>query len=103
MLSKQEFDDAVSAGVRAGFEKTWTDYCEGRDEPEERCPMRLQDGCACYYRAYHEAPWWRRSRMEKPRRPSQDAVLRAYFEQKVDDLMPDILAERRAALKAPKG
>ncbi len=90
------FDKAISegvaAGVRSGFEKAWTDVCDGRDAPEERCPMRLAEGCACYYRAYHEAPFWRRWRMEKPKRPSQDAVLKAFVRQRVAEVVPHALA-----------
>ena len=67
------FENAVNEGIRCGLEKAWTDQCEGRDDPEERCPMRLADGCACYYRASHKAPFWRRWRMDKPTRPPQGA------------------------------
>jgi hypothetical protein len=94
------FADAIARGIRSGFEKAWTDRCAGRADPEERCPMRLQDGCACYYRAYHEAPFWRRWRMEKPRRPSQDAVLKAMIGQQVEQELPLVFAKKRTALAA---
>lgn len=77
-------DQAVREGVRQGFENAWTDVCEGSDDPEDRCPMDPQDGCACYFKAYHEAPFWRRWRMEVPRRPSSGAVLRAMFLQQIE-------------------
>lgn len=85
------FDNAVNEGIRCGLEKAWTNQCYGRDDPEERCPMRLADGCACYYRAYHEAPFWRRWRMDKPTRPPQGAVLEALVQQRVDEILPTLL------------
>ena len=88
------FDDAVQEGMRCGFEKVWADQCDGRDDPEERCPMRPADGCACYYRAYHAAPFWKRWRMEKPRRPSMDAVVEAMIHQRVEEVAPLVIQEK---------
>lgn len=91
------FAEAISAGVRAGFEKAWAGRCDGRSDPEERCPMRLSDGCACYYLAYTNAPFWRRWMMDRPTRPSQDAVLKAMITQAVDEAAP----RRRPAPTTP--
>lgn len=73
----------ILEGVRQGFEDAWHKRCDGREDPEERCPMRPADGCLCYYRAYEAAPFWRRWRMEKPHRPTQEDVLQATFKQEI--------------------
>ena len=77
---------AIYEGMRSGFESALTSICDGRDDPDSRCPMRPKDGCACYYRAYQSASWWRRWRMEKPVRPSQNCVLSTLVRQKLDDV-----------------
>ncbi len=95
-------NNAINEGIRTGIERAWTDQCNGRDDPEERCPMRPADGCSCYRKAYMAAPFWRRWQMEKPKRPSQDAVLTALVGQQVDALLPLALAERgRKACPSP--
>lgn len=77
-------ETAVNEGIREGFEDAFHKRCEGRDDPEERCPMRPKDGCLCYFRAYQAAPFWRRWRMEKPKRPEQIVVLETMFGQEIE-------------------
>lgn len=78
---------AIEEGVRRGFEQVLSENCDGRNDPEDRCPMRPEDGCACYYRAYQSAPWWRRWRMEKPIRPTQDHVFKTLLRWRIRDLV----------------
>ena len=86
---------AVEAGVRSGFEEHLASVCDGYDEPQERCPMRPQDGCSCLYVRYKRLPWWRKLFTEEPKRPDSDDVLRAALRIKVEDALSEIRAREK--------
>lgn len=67
--------DAIARGIRSGIETAAMERCTGRNDPEDRCPMRPKDGCICAYRAWQKLPWWRRLFQDAPIRPTVDAVL----------------------------
>jgi hypothetical protein len=83
-------DDVIAAGIkdgmRHGAQKSVFDQCDGRDEPQERCPMPTSVGCACYAVIYRNAPFWRRLFMEKPSpEPSFDDCVRECIRRHVED------------------
>lgn len=73
-------DDAVSEGIQQGFENSLAKVCDGYDDPEERCPMRPKDGCACLRHQWRKLTWLRKLFKEAPMVPKQDAVLKCYFD-----------------------
>ena len=81
--------DAVDEGVKAGFAVALAEKCDGRQEPEDRCPISPKDGCACYFVAYRNAPWWRKIFMDEPKCPSPEVSLRALVTCAVERAMED--------------
>lgn len=69
--------EAIQEGVDEGFIVACAKACDGRDDPEERCPMQPCDGCACLYAEWIGLSWWRRMWREKPKKPSRTATVAA--------------------------
>jgi hypothetical protein len=80
-------DDAIQKGISAGFQEYLTDICSGKDNPEDRCPMKSSD-CVCYYVAYQKAPFWKRWRMEKPNNvPNNELILKTITELRIKKVL----------------
>lgn len=73
------FQDAINDGITLGFCDALSEWCDGYDEPQERCEMPPKDGCACLWLRYDRLPWWRKLFATKPVRPSDKNILRTYF------------------------
>ena len=78
-------EKGVNEGVRRGFEKAAGKRCTGSDDPDSRCPMRLDDGCVCVWLAYCSLPLWKRAFVQKPRRPTQAVVIDTMVSEAVND------------------
>lgn len=76
-------DRAVMAGVRTGFEEAFYKRCSGRDDPEERCPMRPKDGCNCVWMQWQDLPWYRRLFREPPKRCEEENVIEAMIDDSI--------------------
>jgi hypothetical protein len=87
------FEKAINEGIHQGFEDALSGACDGYDEPQERCPMRPRDGCACLRVRWRKLPWWKRIFTKEPMRTDQDAVLETLFRQKIDDMICSALAD----------
>lgn len=85
--------EAVNEGIDIGFLRSMAEACDGHDNPDERCPMRPQDGCACIWVEWQARPWWGRIFREAPIRPDGEIALRARI---------DIEIERQRAFCLPK-
>ncbi len=72
----------LADGVRSGFEHAAQQQCSGSDDPEERCPMRPQDGCVCFYLQWRRLPWWKRIFVKEPQRPTQEDALEMMFRER---------------------
>lgn len=92
-ILSRTISEAVEEGVDIGFVRSMADACDGHDNPEERCLMRPQDGCACIWVEWQSRPWWRRIFREAPARPAGDIALRSRI---------DLEIERQQALRLPK-
>ena len=77
--------DAVTKGVEQGFENALAAYCDGYEEPEERCVMRPEDGCACLRVRWRRAKWWQF--VKEPMKPTSKAVLEALMRSQIEDHM----------------
>ncbi|PCJ95925.1 MAG: hypothetical protein COA52_02455 [Hyphomicrobiales bacterium] len=77
---------AINEGIDEGFENRLASMCDGYHEPDERCPMRIEDGCACLRVRYAKLPWFRKVLAKAPLKTSRDAVLRALIEVEIDSL-----------------
>lgn len=68
------------------------------DEPEDRCAMRPQDGCACMYLRWRALPWYRRMFAKEPKRPKASCVADTVIGLMVEDAITDLrIAERKAS------
>lgn len=81
-------DQAVRDGVRDGYEKAFYARCSGKDDPEERCPMRPKDGCNCLWMRWRELPWYLRAIRRQPPRCGEDEMVKAM----IDDAVSHALA-----------
>lgn len=91
------FDDAVSKGVAEGFASSLADACDGKDNPEERCPLSPSDGCACRVRDFDALPWWKKVLRERPPVPPPAASHRALCHIKIEAAILNELSKKRAA------
>jgi hypothetical protein len=90
-------EKAINEGIHQGFENALADACDGYEEPQERCPMRPRDGCACLRVRWRKLPWWKRIFAKEPMRTDQDAVLEALFRQKLEDAICFAIADAKRA------
>lgn len=92
--------DAIKRGVTLGFCQALSEWCDGYDEPQERCEMRPCDGCACLWVRYERLPWWRKLATARPPAPKDEAVLAALLRLRVEDAASDARIEARKRSKA---
>ncbi|MEL6239433.1 MAG: hypothetical protein AAFQ90_12695 [Pseudomonadota bacterium] len=83
---------AVEQGVSEGFQGALVEWCDGYDEPQERCPMRPRDGCACLAVRWRRLPWWRRLTTPKPKQPADGDVLDCLLSIRIEEAISDGLA-----------
>jgi hypothetical protein len=90
-------NDAINRGISAGFRKSLAEWCDGYDEPQERCEMRPCDGCACLLVRWERLPWWQRLVTRRPKKPDDAAVIDTLLKLRIDDAISDanIRAKRR--------
>lgn len=86
---------AIQDGIKEGFEDFLASRCDGYHEPQERCPMRPEDGCACLRHRWRNTPWWKRLFQKEPMpTASSEAVLQVAMREAVDDAVTFALADR---------
>lgn len=95
-------DRAIANGIEEGMFSAYAAKIEQigdcYHEPEDRCVMRPQDGCACLYLRWRRLPWYRRMFAKEPKRPKASCVAEALIGLMVDDAVSDIrIAKRKAA------
>ena len=68
-------DDAIlrgaSEGIRLGFENAAFEKCDGKDNPDERCPQP-SGKCVCAYVYWRQLPKWKQFFTDQPPRPSRE-------------------------------
>ena len=79
--------NAIAEGCKEGFENALAERCDGYHEPEDRCPMKPKDGCACLRHRWRNLPWWKRLFTTAPMPTNESAVLDAIISQRVDDAL----------------
>lgn len=97
-------DSAIRQGIEEGMFSAFADKLEEigdcYDEPEDRCAMRPQDGCACLYLRWQRLPWYRRMFTKEPKKPKASCVADAVIGLMVEDAISDLRIAKRKAAKA---
>jgi hypothetical protein len=75
-------DGAVKEGVRQAWEDGVSKRCEGRDDPEDRCPMNPRQ-CVCWYVHSSKRPWWKKLLNPDPPRPPERVVFRRFLDMEI--------------------
>jgi hypothetical protein len=77
-------------GIHRGFENRAFENCDGKDNPDERCPQK-SGKCICAYVYWRQLPEWKQKLVEQPPRPSPRDCINAVL-----DMMAQQVLERRA-------
>jgi len=85
--------DAVTEGIEQGFEETLAGHCDGYEEPEDRCMMRPEDGCACLHVRWRKSKWWQF--IKEPMKPKPEAVLEAITNLRVGNYLGGSVLPRK--------
>lgn len=88
---------AVKEGARCAFENNAYEHCDGKDDPEDRCPS--EGHCVCVYKRWHEQPWWKRLFKDPPPRPSEKTVQDMVFGRMIEQALENIKEERKQRAK----
>lgn len=72
--------DAIEQGIAEGFENSVAERCDGYDKPQDRCPMRPCDGCACLRVRWRRLPWCKKIFFEESKQPKTEDTLRCLNE-----------------------
>ena len=97
-------DSAIKRGIEDGIFSAYAakleDIGDCYHEPEDRCAMRPQDGCACLYLRWQRLPWYRRMFAKEPQKPKASCVADAVVRLMVEDAISDLIIAKRKAAKA---
>jgi hypothetical protein len=88
-----DLNDAIEKGtiegIHRGFENRAFENCDGKDNPDERCPQK-SGKCICAYVYWRQLPEWKQKLVEKPPRPSEEEC----FEAIVTPIIKELLASK---------
>ena len=103
---KSLISEAVKSGVEDGLFSAYAAKIEEMgdcyDEPQDRCVMRPQDGCACLYLRWQRLPWYRRMFTKEPKRPDARCVGNAVYNLMVEEAVSDLRIAERKVMKSRK-
>lgn len=63
---ERALNDGVREGMHLAFEKNAFENCDGKGDPDDRCPS--SGHCVCVYMRWKSLPWWRSIFAKQPPR-----------------------------------
>ena len=89
-VSGNSLDDAIKKGTIEGihraFENRASENCDGKDNPDERCPQK-SGKCICAYVHWRQLPEWKQKLAKKPPRPSEKECFEAIVKPIIEELL----------------